>query len=355
MKKLIALAVSAVLLSACGDRRESEAPETADAFVERLNREMRDLGREVAAAGFTYATFINPDTEFLNARATERYLAAFTAAVEEAKAYDGQTLDPATARALHLLRLGVSAPAPRDPAKRAELSAVMSKMEGMYGAAKYCPSGPQTCKTQTQLVEVMARSRNYDELLEAWAGWHSTARPLREEYVRFVELANEGAREMGFADLGAMWRSGYDMPPDEFTQEAARLWDQVQPLYEDLHCYVRGRLQQTYGAERVPDGEPIPAHLLGNMWAQQWAEIYPLVEPYPGALDLDITGALREQQYDARRITRSAEDFYVSLGFPRLPETFWERSLFTEPADRPVQCHASAWHMDGGEDVRIKQ
>ncbi len=202
---------------------------------------------------------------------------------------------------------------------------------------------------------MLANSRNYDELTQAWTGWHSTARPLRKEYGRFVELANEGARELGFADLGTMWRSGYDMPPEEFTTEAARLWGQVKPLYDSLHCYVRGRLQKTYGAQRVPDGKAIPAQLLGNMWAQQWGEIYPLVEPYPGVSDLDVTAALKKQKYDAVRITQSAESFYVSLGFPKLPQTFWERSLLTKPRDRDVQCHASAWHMDGKDDVRIKQ
>jgi peptidyl-dipeptidase A len=353
-------AIAAVIAVASGcsrDPSQSAATphESADQFVERVNRELTELGREQAAAGWAYATFINQDTEFLNAKATERGLEHFSNAVEAAKAYEKQRLSPATARALQLMKLGVAAPAPKDPAKRAELAGITSKMEGMYGAAKYCPKGPESCKDQEQLTDVLANSRNYDELTEAWTGWHSTARPLRKEYVRFVELANEGARELGFADLGAMWRSGYDMPPDDFTKEAARLWGQVKPLYDSLHCYVRGRLQQTYGAERVPDGKPIPAHLLGNMWAQQWAEIYPLVEPYPGVLDLDVSGALKKQKYDAVRITQSAEAFYVSLGFPKLPQTFWERSLLTKPRDRDVQCHASAWHMDGKDDVRIKQ
>ncbi|HEX7011738.1 MAG TPA: M2 family metallopeptidase [Steroidobacteraceae bacterium] len=353
--RILALAVSTILLAAC---QRSEGPaetESAQEFVERLNREMSELNREVSAAAWSYATYINRDTEFLNAKANERYLAYFTNAVEQAKAYDGQQLDPGTARALKLLKLGVAAPAPKDPQKRAELTGLASKMEGMYGSAKYCPEGPDSCLDQTQLVEIMATSRDYSRLTEAWTGWHSTASPMRQDYARFVELANEGARELGFADLGAMWRSGYDMPPEEFTAEAARLWGQVEPLYESLHCYVRGKLQKTYGDERVPSGEPIPAHLLGNMWAQQWGEIYPLVEPYPGVSDPDVTASLKKQKYDAVRITRSAEDFYVSLGFPKLPETFWERSLLVKPADRDVQCHASAWHMDANEDVRIKQ
>lgn len=355
--RLAAMIATVLAVAGCDRKPEPTATrtESGDAFVERVNRELLERTREQSAAGWAYATFINLDTEFLNAKANERMLEYFSGAVEQAKAYRPDQLSPTAARAIQLLKLGVAAPAPADPAKRAELAAVTSKMEGMYGAAKYCPQGPQSCKDQTQLTDILANSRDYDELVEAWSGWHSTARPIRQDYVRFVELANEGARELGFADLGAMWRSNYDMPPDDFTKEASRLWQQVEPLYGSLHCYVRGKLQKTYGEERVPSGEPIPAHLLGNMWAQQWGEIYPLVEPYPGASAVDVSAALKKQQYDPVRITRSAEEFYVSLGFPRLPQTFWERSLLAKPRDRDVQCHASAWHMDGNEDVRIKQ
>ena len=201
----------------------------------------------------------------------------------------------------------------------------------------------------------MAHSRNYDELLDAWTGWHNTARPMRNDYSRFVALANEGARELGFEDLGAMWRSGYDMSDAQFAQEVRRLYGQVEPLYKSLHCYVRGRLQKTYGADRVPSAKPIPAHLLGNLWAQQWGEIYDVVEPFPGVSPIDVTKALQAQQYDAVRITQAAETFYTSLGFPKLPQTFWERSMLTQPRDRDVQCHASAWHIDNKSDVRIKQ
>jgi len=354
----LAVAVAAVLAIAGCSRKAPEvsAPaETPDAFVTRLNEEMAERVREQNVAGFAYATFINQDTEFLNAKANERLLEYFSRVVEQAKAVEKQQLSPSAARTIQLLKLGVSAPAPSDPVKRSELAGLTSKMEGMYGAAKYCPQGPESCKDQTQLTHVLATSRNYDELTEAWTGWHSTARPIRKDYVRFVELANEGARELGFADLGAMWRSNYDMPPDDFTKEAARLWDQVKPLYGALHCYVRGKLQKTYGEQHVPAGKPIPAQLLGNMWAQQWGEIYPLVEPYPGATSTNVTAALVKQKYDPVRITQSAENFYVSLGFPKLPQTFWERSLLAKPRDRDVQCHASAWHMDNKEDVRIKQ
>jgi peptidyl-dipeptidase A len=201
----------------------------------------------------------------------------------------------------------------------------------------------------------MATSRKYDELLDAWTGWHNTSREMRNDYARIVVLANEGANEIGFKDTGVLWRAGYDMPADEFSKVATHLWEQVKPLYDELHCYTRSRLQKNYGVDKVPEGKPIPAHLLGNMWAQTWGEIYPLVEPYKGVNDLNVTAALKAQKYDEVKIAKQAESFYTSLGFPALPDSFWKRSLLKQPRDRDVQCHASAWQMDGSDDVRIKQ
>ena len=227
-------------------------------------------------------------------------------------------------------------------------------MEAKYGEAKYCKDGGKDCRDEVQLKTVLEKSRNYDELLDAWKGWHDQARGLRPDYVRFTELANEGARELGYKDVGAMWRSGYDMPADDFTKEAARLYQQVEPLYKDLQCYARGKLAAKYGEDKVPAGKPIPAHLFGNMWAQQWDAAYDIFEPYPGVSQLDVDSALVAQKYDSVRMAKSAEAFYQSIAFPALPATFWERSMLSQPRDRNVQCHASAWHMDGKDDVRIK-
>ncbi len=329
--------------------------ETADEFVARLNRELAAHELEVNAAGFTQATFINVDTQLLNARTNERYLAYLGKAVAEARKFEGQPMSDASRRALMLLKFKVSAPAPDDPDRRAEFATLLAGMEAKYGSAKYCPKGPESCRDETQLKAVLESSRDYDELREAWTGWHSTARPLRTDFARYVELANEGARGFGFENLGVMWRSNYDMSAADFQREAARLYGQVEPLYKSLHCYTRNRLQKKHGAERVPSGGPIPAHLLGNMWAQQWDAIYDLLEPYPGVSSLDVDSALEKQSWDAVKMTKSAESFYKSIAFPSLPPTFWDRSLLTQPRDRDVQCHASAWHMDGKDDVRIKQ
>ena len=327
---------------------------SADDFVASLNKQLAELSLEVNAAAWTQATYITVDTQFLNAKANERLLGTFSKLVADAKAYEGQPMSEASSRAIKLLKLGLPAPAPDDPEKRAELAAVLAGMEAKYGSAKYCKQGADGCRDETQLKAVVATSRDYDQLLDAWQGWHEAARPIREDYVRYVALANEGARELGYKDLGAMWRAGYDMPADDFSKEATRLWSQVQPLYKQLHCYTRARLAQKYGEDKVPAGKPIPAHLLGNMWAQQWDTLFDLLEPYPGVSSLDVTGALKSQGWDSIRMTKSAEDFYTSIGFPKLPQTFWERSMLVKPRDRDVVCHASAWQMDAYEDVRIK-
>ncbi|HEY7964587.1 MAG TPA: M2 family metallopeptidase [Steroidobacteraceae bacterium] len=366
MSRLSACAVSGALvlfLAACSQQAGVPPPvvagapraESADQFVARVNRELTVLSQEVQAAGYTQDTFITVDTQLLNARSNDRYLGYLSRAVADSKRFDGQQLSPATARALMKLRLNVPAPAPSDADKRARLTQLEAELAAKYGEGKWCPTGPQSCKNLDQLSEVLANSRNYDELTQAWKGWHDVGAGMREDYIEFVKLANEGARELGFKDLGVMWRAGYDMPPEQFDALSEHLWQQVKPLYDGLHCYARARLARRYGEDKVPPGRPIPAQLLGNMWAQTWNKIYPdILKPYP-AVNVETADAqLKAQKWDAVRMARSAETFYASLGFPQLPQTFWERSMLSRPRDRQVECHASAWDMFNPPDVRIK-
>ena len=362
--RLILCSALAAALIGCGKRESAPPPpappaESASAFVARANHDLGDLSREVAAAAFTQATFITPDTQFMNAKANDHYLAVLGQTAAASGRFAGQSLAPADARALALLKFNVDAPAPRDPLKRAELTQLSSQLEAMYGEGKYCPPGSAqtaaSCKNIEQLAEILAKSRNYDELVAAWKGWHDIGAPMREPYRRFVALANEGAREFGFKDLGVMWRAHYDMSPEEFDAESERLWQQVKPLYAALQCHARAKLAEKYGASRVPPGKPIPAQLLGNMWAQQWSKIYEdILKPYPAVKIETADRQLTLQKWDAVRMTHSVESFYTSLGFPVLPQTFWERSMFVRPRDREVVCHPSAWDMGDGKDVRLK-
>jgi len=324
--------------------------------VARVNEELKQLTVKAATADWIRQTYITDDTDRASAWASEDVMAYLSRAVKESLRFQDVAADPDTRRMLGLLRLGNEPPpAPSDPARRAELAMLYSRLGSLYGKGKWCgQDGKQKCRDLQALSDVLAKSRDAGELLDAWAGWHSVSPPMRPLYERFVELSNEGAREIGFPDAGAQWRSAYDMPPDAFAAETDRLWSQLRPLYEGLHCYVRSRLAKVYGADKVPATGPIPAHLLGNMWAQEWANVYPLVEPYQGQPSLDVEAAMKAQGWDAPRMVRTGEAFFSSVGLAPLPQTFWERSMFAKPRDREVVCHASAWDVTSAGDLRIK-
>ncbi len=324
-------------------------------FLRNVEAQSLALDKEVGAAYWVRSTHITADTGILAAKAGERQLAFQSKVIEQARDYKDLPMDAETARAIELILRGSSLPAPDDAAKRAELSQLATDLEGMYGAGEYCDSTSGVCSTLPELENILAKSRDYSEQLNAWSGWRTVSPPMRPMYERFVELANEGAREVGAKDLGDLWKGGYDMGVAEFEQESERLWSQVEPLYEELHCHVRAQLGATYGEDLVPSSGPIPAHLLGNMWSQSWGNIYDLLEPYPGVASLDVNKALLEQEYDAVRMTETAEAFFTSLGLPELPDSFWQNSMLTKSADRDVVCHASAWDLDNGNDPRIKQ
>jgi peptidyl-dipeptidase A len=354
--------------------------EEARAFVERTDAELKRLTVRSATAEWIKNTYITEDSERLSAQMNEELLGFMTRAVKEAARFTSLPLDPDTRRKLHLLRVSSAVAAPADPKLRLELTTLASKMEGIYGKAKACglpvgkgqsqgkgkaqargkaaageaKAGDPSCKDIEQLTLLFASSRDAAALEAAWKGWHAAARESRPLYQRFVDLANQGAREIGFANTGDLWRSAYDMPPEAFEKETDRLWQQVRPLYESLHCYVRARLRKVYGADKVPEKGPIPAHLLGNMWAQEWANVYPLVEPYPGKVKLDVSSTIERQKWDPMKMVKTGEAFFTSLGMPALPGTFWERSMFVKPRDREVVCHASAWDVTMENDLRIK-
>jgi len=336
---------------------DAEAAAAAKAFVDQVDGELRTLSVAASKAEWEKNTNITEATEKAAAAANERLMEFMGKTIKAATRFPSAGLDPDTARKLHLIKTtGSPPPAPEDAAKRKELAEIGAKMEGIYGKGKACkdPKKPKTCKDLGQLSDIIGESRDYDELLAAWQGWHQIAGELRPMYSRFVELANEGAREIGYKDLGELWRSGYDMSPADFEQETERLWTQVKPLYDQLHCHVRAKLVEKYGKDRVPEAGLIPAHLLGNMWAQEWSNIYPLVEPFPGTTSIDITRALKKAKYDELKMVKLGESFFTSLGLDPLPATFWERSMFVQPKDREVVCHASAWDVDLNNDLRIK-
>ncbi len=326
----------------------------AHAFLTDAEQELLELGIEAERANWVNATFITDDTDALAARAGERLAVAWARYAKASRRFDGVALSSEDARKLEKLRLGLVAPAPEDPKESEELSLLLTRLQSTYGKGKYTPKGASEPLDLTALSNILAESRDAKKLLDAWQGWRTVSPPMRADYARFVTLSNKASREMGFTDTGAMWRAKYDMPADEFAKECDRLWEQVKPLYLKLHAYTRMKLRETYGKEAVPADGPIPAHLLGNMWAQSWDNVYPLLAPKGLDPGYDLNAILKEKKLDARAMVKVGEGFFTSLGFAPLPQTFWERSLFVKPRDREVVCHASAWNLDQVDDLRIK-
>jgi peptidyl-dipeptidase A len=336
----------------------------AQAFMKKAEDQLEDLTVRASRASWVQENFITDDTETMSAQANEKLTAVVTQLALDARRFEGLKMPPELARKFLLLKLSLVAPAPNNDAERKELTELASKLDGMYGKGKYCKQveGKEKCFSLNDLSRILASSTNPDELLDAWEGWHKISVPMKDKYARFVQLSNKGAAELGFKDTGAMWRSNYDMSPDEFSAEVERLWRQVEPFYISLHTYVRKQLIKKYGkaAER-PDGM-IPAQLLGNMWAQEWGNVYPLVAPADGGQGYDLTKQLEKQGLgsgpatldNAKKMVKYGENFFTSLGFAPLPQTFWERSLFVKPQDRDVVCHASAWDIDAKDDLRLK-
>ena len=366
--RVLALAL-AVALAGCGAKEEQAADAApdraaaataapaatdADAFIAAAERQLGDFYVYAAKVAWVNATYLNEDTDWLNARALAERTALSVRLASEAARFDavaGLSFD--TRRKLDILKQMTVLPAPSVPGAAEELGTLATRLKSAYGKGRGTLGGEP--RPGVELEALMGTERDPERLKEMWSSWHAVGRPMRQDYARLVEIANAGARDLGFSDLGAMWRSNYDMKPGEFALLTDTLWADVKPLYDQLHCYTRRKLNEKYGDAVQPPVGPIRADLLGNMWAQQWDSIYDIAAPAgAGDIGYDLTGLLVKSGYDAAKIVKTGEAFFTSLGFAPLPESFWTRSMITKPADREVMCHASAWNLDNRDDLRIK-
>jgi peptidyl-dipeptidase A len=386
MRSLTAALIAIVLASALVLSAQSTAPlpqhpataAGAKAFLDEVNRELLALVNAASRAGWTQSTYITADTEVMAAQANEALVNAQTRYAKEAARFDTVQVAPELRRQLDLLKSSLTMSAPPDPKEAEELTRLVAAMESTYGSGKYCPLDSRAqgarsgqapapeeaqgarsgqadngCLDIEQITEILAKDRDPKRLQDVWEGWHTISPPMKKDYARFVELSNTGAQVLGFADTGAMWRGKYDMPADAFAKELDRLWEQLRPLYQSLHAYTRTKLREKYG-DAVPASGPIPAHLLGNLWQQDWSNIYDIVAPAGAARGFSLTDTLVAKKIEPLEMVRIGERFFSSLGFEPLPKTFWERSMFVKPRDREVVCHASAWNVNSVDDLRIK-
>ncbi|MBL0967458.1 MAG: M2 family metallopeptidase, partial [Blastomonas sp.] len=343
---------------------EEAAPQTsaarataadAEAFVAAAEKEGYEYSVSAGRVFWINSTYLTDDTNALaaevGAKGTEMQVRF---ALEAAKYKDVPGLSEETRRKLDKLRGGIVLPAPTTEGAAAELNTIATELQSIYGKGKGTLDGKPV--NGSDIEAAMGEVRDPAKLKEMWVSWHdNVGAPMKDDYARMVDIANQGARELGFKNVGAMWRGQYDMSADEFAALTEKLWQQVKPLYDDLHCYTRTKLNEKYGDAVQPETGPIRADLLGNMWAQEWGNIYDIVAPAgAGDIGYDVTQLLEAKAYDPLKMVKGGEAFFSSLGFAPLPETFWQRSQFVKPQDREVVCHASAWDIDNKDDIRIK-
>jgi peptidyl-dipeptidase A len=355
LSALMTLGVTSSLLA------QGTAPTAKDAetFIAEVEQWQREYGEYAARVAWVQATNITYDTNWLATKSAAEATRKGVEFANRAKDFNEVDVPAVVRRKLEKIKLGVNLPAPTRDGAAAEVAEINNRMRSTYATGKIELDGEMV--SRNDLEEMMGTVRDAQRLQEIWTKWREVPVAQREDggnmksdYAAMVALANDGATELGFDDVGAMWRSRYDLPPAEFAEETDRLWGQVKPLYDELQCHVRAKLNEHYGDEAVPLDQPIRADLLGNMWAQGWGNIYDLVGPESAGPGFDLTDLLEQLDYTPLQIVETGEAFFSSLGFEPLPETFWERSQITRPMDREVVCHASAWNLDGQDDIRIK-
>ena len=360
MHKLLLSTVllSIVVISSCSSQQAPALNESdVEAFLERVELEDKTLGPVASSAYWLQANFITYDSQKVVADYGKRFQLLALERARQASTFDDVEVSNENRRKLNLIKNSFVMPSPLDDNLAGEIANIMAELDAMYGAGQHC-FGEGDCYDLEAFEGVIDNSRDPDELLKAWEGWRNIGTPMKDKYLRMVEIGNLGAKDLGYEGLTDLWFSQYDMPAEEFLAETDRVWDELKPLYDALHCHVRSELSEHYGEEVVSKEGVLPAHVLGNMWGQSWANVYDLVytPDNPNASNgIDLTKILEEKNIDEIEMTKIAENFFISLGFQPLPDTFWERSLFVKPQDRSVVCHASAWNLDAdANDLRIK-
>ena len=356
MKKYLSIYLLLLIVASCvpGSEQMDRNKEIED-FLNNIEEENKNDGPVIYSASWISSNFITYDSQKVIADYGTRYTLKSLERSREASAFDDVSTSAENRRMLNILKSSFVMPPPLNKELASELSSITTSLEAMYGSGEHCYEDG-SCYDLEAFESIIDNSRDPEELLKAWQGWHEIGKPMKSMYMRMVDIGNQGSKDLGYQGLSDLWFSKYDMPADEFLNETDRVWEEVKPLYDALHCHVRAKLNEHYGDNVVPESGPLPVHLLGNMWGQSWSNIYDLVYTEESQQNsVDVTKIIEEKGLNEIEMVEYAEDFFLSIGFDPLPDTFWERSLFVKPRDRSVVCHASAWNLDpANNDLRIK-
>ena len=356
MKKYLSIYLIVLIVTSCVPGSEQiDRNKELDDFLDNIEQENKNDGPIIYSASWISSNFITHDSQKVIADYGTRYTLKSLERSREASFFDDVSTSVEKRRMLNILKSSFVMPPPLNKELASELSSITTSLEAMYGSGEHCYEDG-TCYDLEAFESIIDNSRDPEELLRAWQGWHEIGKPMRPMYMRMVDIGNQGSRDLGYEGLSDLWFSKYDMPADDFLNEIDRVWEEVKPLYDALHCHVRAKLNEHYGDDVVPESGPLPVHLLGNMWGQSWSNIYDLVYTEESQQNsVNVSKIIEEKGLDEIDMVKYAEDFFLSIGFEPLPDTFWERSLFVKPRDRSVVCHASAWNLDpANNDLRIK-
>ena len=356
MKKYLSIYLIVLIVTSCVPGSEQiDRNKELDDFLDNIEQENKNDGPIIYSASWISSNFITHDSQKVIADYGTRYTLKSLERSREASFFDDVSTSVEKRRMLNILKSSFVMPPPLNKELASELSSITTSLEAMYGSGEHCYEDG-TCYDLEAFESIIDNSRDPEELLRAWQGWHEIGKPMRPMYMRMVDIGNQGSRDLGYEGLSDLWFSKYDMPADDFLNETDRVWEEVKPLYDALHCHVRAKLNEHYGDDLVPESGPLPVHLLGNMWGQSWSNIYDLVYTEESQQNsVNVSKIIEEKGLDEIDMVKYAEDFFLSIGFEPLPDTFWERSLFVKPRDRSVVCHASAWNLDpANNDLRIK-
>ena len=355
MKNFLSLILIIIVTSCAPSSEQTLSNQDLEEFLANVELENKKDGPVIYSASWISSNFITYDSQKVIADYGTKSSLKSLERSREAASFDGLDTSKENQRMLNILKSSFVMPPPLDEELASELSEITTSLEAMYGSGEYCFDGEE-CYDLEAFESIIDNSRDPKELLRAWEGWHEIGKPMKPMYMRMVDIGNQGSVDLGYEGLSDLWFSKYDMPAEDFLDDTDRVWSEVKPLYDALHCHVRAKLNEHYGDEVISKTGPLPVHMLGNMWGQSWSNIYDLVyEEKPDSKYIDVTKIINEKSLSEIEMVEYAEDFFISMGFKPLPKTFWERSLFVKPRDRSVVCHASAWNLDpANNDLRIK-
>ena len=355
MKNFLSLILIIIVTSCAPSSEQTLSNQDLEEFLANVELENKKDGPVIYSASWISSNFITYDSQKVIADYGTKSTLKSLERSREAASFDGLDTSKENQRMLNILKSSFVMPPPLDEELASELSEITTSLEAMYGSGEYC-FDDEECYDLEAFESIIDNSRDPNELLRAWEGWHEIGKPMKPMYMRMVDIGNQGSVDLGYEGLSDLWFSKYDMPAEDFLDDTDRVWSEVKPLYDALHCHVRAKLNEHYGDEVISKTGPLPVHMLGNMWGQSWSNIYDLVyEERPDSKYIDVTKIINEKSLSEIEMVEYAEDFFISMGFKPLPKTFWERSLFVKPRDRSVVCHASAWNLDpANNDLRIK-